>query len=279
MRINTLNPLNRQWGPNNGLVMRLLTLPHNSGGRQWFDVAGANHGTLTNGPTWPSMRRDNSFGCVNFDGTNDYVNLGSPASLNLTGVMTFACWFKANGNYTTAQALIGCSNASGNQGNYIATFGYTDNKFEFWNEDNAGPLITATRSISDDLWHHYVVTRSGSSGSWNLSLYIDGVLDKAGTTANNPFGGTHPVSIGRFGGYGGYYLNGSGDDFSLWNRAISATEIQAIYNDSRTGYSKSLNWIKPRVATPPAAAASGGPFPFFTSRRMRGGLIGMNGGL
>ena len=45
-------------------------------GTTWSDLAGANNGTLTNGPTFDA---DDKGGIV-FDGTNDYVNLGSSSS-------------------------------------------------------------------------------------------------------------------------------------------------------------------------------------------------------
>ena len=42
-------------------------------GTTWIDLAGSNNGTLTNGPTFSS---DNN-GLIEFDGTNDFINLNS----------------------------------------------------------------------------------------------------------------------------------------------------------------------------------------------------------
>ncbi len=184
-----------------------------------------NDGTLTGGPTYAAGK----FGtALRFDGTDDYITVGSSTTINMQTSMTFAGWFKANGDYITNQAFIGAS-TNGNAANYGVTFGYTNNKFEFW-QASGGPDITSTRSISDDNWHHYAVTRTGTTGAWTLNLYIDGVLDKTGTSAVNPSGTTtETVAIGRFGGYNGYYLKGTVDDFRLYNRALSEEEIRTQY--------------------------------------------------
>jgi len=247
------NPLNRQHRLADGLVSRWLALPHLAGGKQLYDIAGFNHGTLTNGPTWPSFRRDGGFSSIVCDGTDDYVDLGTVAALNLTGAMSFSCWYKAN-SYTQNQAFIATSQ-NGGQANYAITFGFNDNKFELWN-NATGPVITSTASIADSGWHHYVCTRAGSSGSWNLALYIDGVLDKSGTSAVDPSGGSYPATIGRFGGFGGYYLFGQIGDAALWSRAITAADVWELYQDSREGYRRTLNWRRPRAGV---VAGGGSP--------------------
>ena len=46
-------------------------------------------GTFTNGATWGAGR---NAGAVQLDGANDYVELGNPAALQLTGSMTVSAW-------------------------------------------------------------------------------------------------------------------------------------------------------------------------------------------
>ncbi len=189
-----------------------------------------NSGTLTNGPTW-TTGPSGSFGSgITFDGSNDYIDLGSPANLNITGDVTVAAWFKANGDYTTAQGLVGNIPGGGNVANYFLTFGYTDNKMEFWNNANDKVVSSAT-SISNDNWHHYVGTRTGSTNNWTDKIYIDGVLDNTvtGSTQNPNGGATDPVALGRAGAFNGYYLKGSIDDVRIYSRALSAAEIAQLY--------------------------------------------------
>src|SRR3989338_9509033 len=48
-----------------------------------------NQGTLTNGPTWVDGKRGKA---LSFDGSNDYVNVASSTSLNITNAITISGW-------------------------------------------------------------------------------------------------------------------------------------------------------------------------------------------
>src|SRR4051812_47331231 len=55
---------------------------------------GGNHGTLTGGPAWQGPAgRPGGWGSVSFDGSDDYVDCGTGASLGITGDLTIAGWF------------------------------------------------------------------------------------------------------------------------------------------------------------------------------------------
>ena len=54
------------------------------------DSAGSNNGTIY-GATPVTGQID---GALEFDGVNDYVNLGNPASLNFSGAITISAWIK-----------------------------------------------------------------------------------------------------------------------------------------------------------------------------------------
>src|SRR3989338_8603814 len=64
------------------------------------DSAGTSNGTLTNGPTWVTGKLNNA---LSFDGTNDYVNLGTRKTTGLNEA-TLSMWIKPN--TTTATATI-----------------------------------------------------------------------------------------------------------------------------------------------------------------------------
>ncbi len=50
-------------------------------------------GTLTNGPTFTIGKYGNA---LTLDGVNDYVNLGNPSALQMTGSMTLSGWVNAS---------------------------------------------------------------------------------------------------------------------------------------------------------------------------------------
>ena len=66
-------------------------------------------GTLTNGPTWTAGRYGNGLA---FDGVNDYVNLGNPVGLQITGSMTISGWVNA-GSFPPDDAAVVSKRASG----------------------------------------------------------------------------------------------------------------------------------------------------------------------
>lgn len=252
-------PVNRMAPLNRGLVSWWIRPPVLVSNARWLDLLGKNHGVLTGGPIWAgSQSRAGGWGALKLDGTDDYVSLGTATELNIQGEMVFSCWHKANGDYTTNQAFI-ASSPDGGAANYVVTFGFTANKFEFWNTA-AGPNLASVASISDDEWRFYTAVRSGSSSNWTLDLYINGILDNttAGLTTN-PNGTTADmVALGRFGGFNGYYVNGYMDDARLYNRSFTANEVLRLYQASKTGYKYELNWIEDDEEFDVAAAVGGG---------------------
>src|SRR5579859_5117293 len=141
---------------------------------------------------------------LNFDGTDDFVDLGTTSTLQVSGILTIATWIKFNSNYTSTQTIMSNTDSSGSFGNYLFEFGRTANKFTFI--QNNAVDATSTKSISDNNWHHVAVVRTGSSGSWTLKFYIDGTLDSTSTTSNNPGNSPGNAALGRAGSFNGNYL-------------------------------------------------------------------------
>ena len=61
-------------------------------------------GTLTNGATWAVGRYANALG---LDGVNNYVNLGNPPALQITGSMTISAWINARSFPVDDAAIVG----------------------------------------------------------------------------------------------------------------------------------------------------------------------------
>src|SRR4051794_33812532 len=97
--VNPDHPLNRErraWW---------IVVPGTDGGRQIFDLMGFNHGTLTNmttaGSGWGGTARRGGYGNLLFDGSNDYVALGS--RVGPTGGLTVAAWVRPS---STGSAIV-----------------------------------------------------------------------------------------------------------------------------------------------------------------------------
>lgn len=91
-------------------------------------------------------------------------------------------------------------------------------------------------AINDGLWHHlaYVVSSSGDQ------IYLDGVLKQSGAWAGTPAActTTDPVTLGVY--QGDSCLLGSLDEVSIWNTALTATQIQTYMHRELLGTESGL---------------------------------------
>jgi hypothetical protein len=190
------------------------------------DSSGSGHnGTLLNGPTWTAGKFDNG---VSLDGTNDYVSVANPSTLNFgTSDFTIALWLKRQA--TGAEHTIFSKTAStawttGGKEFYISA---SDNKLKF---GCAGlPELSSTGTITNDgLWHHVAVTFNDSSNT--VTFYIDGAASGGGTQNLLADVSTHVVKLG--GHPHPHTFRGQVDEFRIFSRALSASEVQSKMNNA-----------------------------------------------
>ncbi len=84
-----------------------------------------------------------------------------------------------------------------------------------------GQTLTAPTSFSD--WIHIVLTYDKNAVSDQQKLYVDGMLGAQMTL-------TESININSNNLTFGNYFNGTIDEIKVWNRALSAEEINASYN-------------------------------------------------
>jgi hypothetical protein len=199
-----------------GLVLALDAANSKSypgSGTTWTDLSGrGNTGTLTNGPTYSSANG----GSLSFDGVDDYVNCGTP-SISV-GKITVNTWVKINAGSLFQHIVDSSSNSW-----HLAIL--SDNRPYFWNGSvyhQSAPILTVGQ------W--YMLT--GVQGT-TLDIYINGVLGQS--IATDVSVTTNTVNLGRFQGYG-RQLNGNIAQVSIYNRALTATEIQQNFNALRSRY-------------------------------------------
>lgn len=161
---------------------------------------------------------------LNFDGTDDYVNLGSKAVLEFTDSepWSFSHWirwagqslgyvFYAGKNATVEGFLLRYSNQN--------RFGFRDKSggYHLFDVDSSTPYIGA--------WTHLVWVADGSG---NLSLYVNGVL--LGTKTSVPTQ-LHLDSIGRGYNPSTYNFEGLFDDVRIYNYALTANQMKTLFNE------------------------------------------------
>ncbi len=180
-------------------------------------------GTLVNGPTWVTGQSGNA---VNLDGSNDHVSMPAGVVNGLTD-FSITTWVKLDttGNWRRIYDF-----GTGTTVNMflVPTTGSTI-RFAITTSGGSGEQrINGTAALPTGAWKHVAVTKSGSTGT----LYVDGVQvgqNTSLTLSPSSLGNTTNNWIGRS-QYADPYLDGQVDDFRIYNRALSASEVQSLFN-------------------------------------------------
>ena len=194
-------------------------------GTIWTDLSGnGNTGTLTNGPTYSSSNG----GSLVFDGVNDYVNLGTPSSLTSlytsNNKVTICVWVRINAN--VGQDII--FDSGSNECIQLDLFG---NAFRFAITTSGGTIRTANNPLNINTWNYCIGTYDGT----NVSSYSNGSLVSQVGQTGNISSDTSNFIIGNYSNLN-YGLNGNISQVSIYNRALSASEIQQNFNAMRGRY-------------------------------------------
>ena len=189
------------------------------------------NGTLQNDATFTAGKVAQAF---SFDGIDDRVQIGNPSNLQLQD-LTIDMWFKrgsativSNNPNPFHTGNIFCYGTNG----YAFYINSDTNHLGFGKVDVSG--VNGTIAIADTSYHHIAVTKSGNQ----VTFYVDGVQDGP-FTYNETFSFATDVAIGSCGDartVGSFF--GSVDELEVFNRPLTATEIQAIYNAGSAGKCK-----------------------------------------
>jgi hypothetical protein len=204
----------------------------------WSDLSeNGNTGTLTNGPIYNSSNS----GYITFDGTDDHV-LGNISTSFFTGAHTISCWFYNRSVVGWASPF---SNNTTNNGCSILTFSGTGT---FLGANQAG-INTTTIGVelgSDHInrWIYATIVYSGVTSGSVVTVYAyknDTLLTGGGTLYWN-LSTSSSYYIGRHYS-GGHYINGHIANVSVYNRALTASEIEQNYNSlkGRFGFGTASN--------------------------------------
>jgi hypothetical protein len=109
----------------------------------------------------------------------------------------------------------------------IENDGNTQICFDYWNAGNTYNCTNFT--VNDGLYHHYLAMFDDVNG--NFSFYIDGVNKWNGSNNGGASALNVPILIGtRTEKDSQHSFTGSIDDLMIFDKILSNTEIQALYN-------------------------------------------------
>ena len=194
------------------------------------DSIGTNNGTLIGGVTYTNGEVGRAFMFDNVNTSTSYINAPASPSLNIgtNGGFTIECWVKPDALVLQGGAPIIEWDSSSTDGLQFWVGGPSANI-----KDTSGSahfINPASNVLNSNNFQHVALTYDKSSGK--AFIYYNG-----GVIASNNFGNitpqtTYPVNIGRRTGQpigNGSNYGGLMDELSLYNRALTAAEIQAIY--------------------------------------------------
>ena len=211
-----------------GLVLNLDATNINSypgSGTTWTDTSGYNNsGTLTNGPTF---LRERGRGSIVFDGVDDYVGGPTFTGLGLSN-RTIDIWFQIkslpSSGLKRILSLVTDDTATDTP---ALTIGYTTTlsslSVGFGGSPYNGYVFNLSFTLST--WINFVATITGN----NIVLYrnntVVGNATNSGTVGQNPI-----LYLGRYNNFYGQYGDIIISTTKIYNRALSAQEVQQNYN-------------------------------------------------
>jgi hypothetical protein len=198
-----------------------LSFDENSGTTASDGSGVGNHGTV-NGAQWTAAGRYGSG--LQFDGVNDWVTVNDSASLDLTNRLTVEAWVypTALNSWETvvlkeagselAYALYGDNNGGGSR------------RPGAWIRIGSGASTSAlgTATLPTNTWSHLAMTYDGSQ----LRMFVNGVQVRSVARTGSIGASSGPLRIGCNAVWTEFF-NGRIDEVRIYNRALTATEIQA----------------------------------------------------
>ena len=165
-------------------------------------------------------------GGIEFDGTNDYINLGSSSN-----------WaFGGNG---TVEVMLKPSNSTGNDriwcvgNNTTSLDAYL--KGSSYNIYMHGGVVGTTTPVTQNVWNHVVATYSEGT----IQIYVNGIPGTmTGTTTGYSISNSGTMYLGSYTDLG-YNLHGEISVFKTYNRALTAQEVEQNYQQYKTRFNLS----------------------------------------
>ena len=184
-----------------------------------YDSSGNGHdANLTNGPTWVTGKVG---GALSFDGSDDMVRTGLSGMYNQD--FTWSTWIKTS---DTFGAVVGVSADSWSNGGASLYINGGKPKIDVC---NIGYKL-GSLNINTNQWVHYLLTVEDSGGSSDpVKIFVNGQIDV--DSQINWFahsGQAFELRIGHVPVHGDYY-SGMIDDVRIYDRALSNTEVQNLY--------------------------------------------------
>lgn len=212
-----------------------------------LDYVGGNNGTLQGSVTFVPGQVGQAFG---LNGTNAYVNIASSPALKPTGPFSVEGWANYDGFTGNAGTIAAKGQDVENAIDWALVIDATQKLRPLLNVGGSWVAFNCASTLATGVWYHVAMVYDGS----NLRGYVNGLQDGAVSASGTVQTTDYPFRIGAYAPINGIgskaYLAGRVDEVSVYNRALTASEIHAIY--SAGGGGKCGSQAAPAITTQPA---------------------------
>jgi hypothetical protein len=162
-----------------------------------------------------------------YDGVDDYVDLGASSTVANGGQFTFSFWIKGSAQAPGAKNLFSADSYN------LHTLWTAQNSSLYWrNINNVYHLLSS--NVLDGDWHHILIIFNPDGADQTIRCFTDGANEVNSTTDSRykRVGGSYNGALRYIGNRGGGTFpgfNGSIDEFAVWNDDQSAN-LSTIYN-------------------------------------------------
>ena len=220
---------------------------------QDYSELGLVAGSTTPNPNWTL---DGWGGpALKFNGSSDFVDCGTPASLNLAADYTIIIRINLDTTGGGVRAIFAQGDAGLSQVQFSLNVNRTAGKLEMLS-DNGHIAVTGSTALSAAKWNQVAATVSGTT----YTLYIDGVQDATAVDATARQA-QKSTSIGDLGASANYFFTGQVGEIAVYNRALSATDV--AYAHDLSNRFELWRPLRSHRGVPAAAAATA--FNFYPS--------------
>jgi flagellin-like hook-associated protein FlgL len=235
-----------------------------AGGGAVADTSGAgNNGTVASAqaPTQETKDRRTGAGAYVFDGANDKIMLGDLPELSQGNELTVSAWVYRN---DTGDDRIVCKSPSTNVADHVFSLGVTNAgggqsriKARIGTDEMDATDLNGSLTFPTNEWTHLSMSYDGMK----VRTFVNGAQDpNVHDVRGNVKSSFDLVTIGNVNNGDDRHFNGKLDDVGIWNRALTAGEIQSLAGPGNLTAAATINADGTLKLTPSGTSATDDTF-------------------
>ena len=187
------------------------------------DESGNGNNGIINGAVLTTDRFGNANKAFNFSGNDDYISAKDSSSLDITEQLTLSAWIDTENSLESGYIIK--KGQSGGDENYSIFMINRDPIARVHASNGLYYSVRTSENTIGSAWTHSVGTYNGNQ----LSIYVNGILKNKGAVPRNLISNSSDLYIGL--DFQTSEFQGKIDDIAIYNRSLSESEIQRLFNN------------------------------------------------